>query len=141
MAITRVVHKNVPKYQTDPETGEVDRSKTPVLVEEEEVKATGKDVEALTPVFEKSSWVKQNQLAARKKKYGVTKITDPQGNVQEVFGHQEAELRKLGWGQKALKTYFNVKFGESRENPTKIFRRTKYKFIDGKFVETFREER
>jgi hypothetical protein len=139
MAITETVIKQVPTYHKDPETGEEDRSKTPRLVDEVKVEATGKDVEALRPVFERAEWQKRNQLAAKKRKYGVTRITDPQGNVGEIFGHEEEKYRNLGWGRAATRPTFSVPFGEVKTAGR--FRRTKYKFIDGELVEVFREEK
>lgn len=139
MPITETVIRNVPKYETDPETGEEDRSKTPRLVDEVEVKATGKEVAELKDVFRESAWRHQNQIQARRKKYGVVKLTDPQGNVGEVFGHEEERYRKLGWGRHSTRPTFSVGFGETKY-PTR-FRRTKYKYVDGQVVEVSREEK
>lgn len=116
MAITEKIIKNVPKYQEDPETGEIDYSKTPTLVDEVEVRADGKDKLALKDVFEKSSWIMQNRIHAKRRKYGVMKISDPQGNVGEIFGHEEEKYRKLGWGRKATKFSLTVSgFGEGKK--------------------------
>lgn len=139
MAITETVIKQVPRYHEDPETGEEDRSKTPRLVDEVEVRATGKDVEALRPAFAKGAEIRQNQSAARRKKYGVTRITDPQGNVGEIFPHEEEKYRALGWGQAATRPTFSVPFGERRY--AKGFSRTIYKYVDGELTVVSREEK
>lgn len=139
MAITEKVIRNVPQYHTDPETGEVDYSKTPKLVDEVEVKATGKDTYALKDAFKESAWRHQNQTQARRRKYGVLKLTDPHGRVGEVFGHEEEKYRKLGWGQHSTRPTFLGGFGE--KEPYQGFRRTKYKYVDGNLVEYYREEK
>lgn len=139
MAITEKVIRKVPQYHKDPETGEEDQTKTPKLVDEVEVRATGKDVEALRPAFEKAAWIKRNQLAARRKKYGVMKLTDPTGKPDEIFANEEEKYRKIGWGRHATRPTFSVTWGEQKI--ARKFVRTKYKYVDGELVVVSREEK
>ena len=126
------------RHKTDPETGMPLDREPPEWQEQLEVRASGKDVDALRGAFKESSQRAMHQAENWRKKAGSERLPSPDGKMVEVPGFLVDSFRSQGFGRVSVRPTFTVRgFGGMKREG---LRRARYVYRNGERI-TLMEER
>ena len=107
MALEVTTHTEL-RQPVDPNTGLYVRDAKPVPTEIEDIKASGKDCQALMGVMRDSAQQSSHLRWKRQQSEGVERISDPDGKEVQVYASQIPQYRSRGYCQKSMKISFSV---------------------------------
>ena len=126
------------RHKLDPETGRSLDREPPEWQDQVEVRATGKDVQALRGVFKDSSQKQLHQAHNFRNAEGSERLPSPDGKMFEIPGFLVDNYKSMGFGKRATRPSFSMSgFGGMKKEG---FTRCKYVYRDGQRV-TLMEER
>lgn len=125
------------RHKLDPDTGMPLEFEPPEWQEQVEVRASGKDVDALRGVFKESSQRALHQAHNFRQKAGSERLPSPDGKMVEVPGFLVDNYRSMGFGKVASKPSFRMSgFGGMKREG---LRRCRYVYRNGERI-TLMEE-